>query len=247
MTNPTQSDSHNDARSGYPWDMATARRFSARIDAVLSRIAQERGVTVDDLVRPLTDAEREAEEARAAAEWRAEKARVLLSRIPTEYRDAEVRTPQARRWLESYAAGVRHCGLLLHGRQGSGKTWEAYGLTRRLLLDHSVPVSVVSAPDLMAMLRPNDDHQIDVAVFKVAPVLVIDDLGAEQLTPWAAEQLFRVADTRRNQRLPFIITSNLTPAQIRERYDPRLVDRLAAHSTVIEVTGHGESLRRPGY
>jgi DNA replication protein DnaC len=45
-------------------------------------------------------------------------------------------------------------------------------------------------------------------------VLVLDDLGAERLTAWAAEQLDGIVGVRYDRGLPMIATSNFTPAQL---------------------------------
>jgi DNA replication protein DnaC len=54
-------------------------------------------------------------------------------------------------------------------------------------------------------------------------VLILDDLGTENTTPWASEKLFQIINHRYNYRLPTVITSNRDPAKI----DPRIYSRLA--------------------
>ena len=53
-------------------------------------------------------------------------------------------------------------------------------------------------------------------------LLVFDDLGAENQTDWASEQLYRVLDARYDLRLPTIITTN----QPLSRIDGRIASRL---------------------
>jgi DNA replication protein DnaC len=240
----TEATSPNGDVTGTFWGMAQRRKFSARTEAVLARIASDRGVTVAELTRPLTAEEKAAEDARGAAEWRAQKVEFLTARIPSIYRDAVPRTQTARDWLQEYRDGVTHRGIVILGERGVGKTWEAYAIVRHLLVELGVPVHVVSAPDLVDKLRPNDDGQADTGIFYATPILVIDDLGAENLSEWGAEQLWRIADMRCNNRLPFIITSNLTKEQFRQRYDDRLVDRLVSESILIEV-GPNRHAKRP--
>lgn len=53
-------------------------------------------------------------------------------------------------------------------------------------------------------------------------LLVLDDLGVENATDWAAEQLYRVINARRDNELPTIVTSNLSLADVGERIVSRL-------------------------
>ena len=74
------------------------------------------------------------------------------------------------------------------------------------------------SPELEELLRP----------YRQAPhLLVMDDLGVENRTDWACEQLYRVLDARYEYRLPTIITTNLGPngvdARLFSRYRQGLV------------------------
>ena len=53
-------------------------------------------------------------------------------------------------------------------------------------------------------------------------LLIIDDLGAEQSTPWATEKLYQIFNHRYNLRLPTVITTNIDL----DRLDPRICSRL---------------------
>jgi DNA replication protein DnaC len=66
--------------------------------------------------------------------------------------------------------------------------------------------------------------------------VVFDDLGAENQTDWAAEQLYRVLDARYDAHLPTIITSNAAQS----RLDGRLLSRYAEGLVVCR----GEDVRR---
>lgn len=67
-------------------------------------------------------------------------------------------------------------------------------------------------------------------------LLVLDDLGVEKQTDWADEQLYKVLDSRYDNELPTIITSN----QDVDRIDPRLKSRYASGLVVC----NGKDLRR---
>jgi len=62
-------------------------------------------------------------------------------------------------------------------------------------------------------------------IYRKAPVLILDDLGSERMSEWAAETLFSVLDYRYRLRLPTMITSNLNPYDVHD-FDVRLVTRM---------------------
>ena len=54
------------------------------------------------------------------------------------------------------------------------------------------------------------------------PVLILDDLGAQQTTPWAQEKLYQILNYRYEGRMPTVVTTNTEMS----RLDPRLASRL---------------------
>jgi DNA replication protein DnaC len=58
-----------------------------------------------------------------------------------------------------------------------------------------------------------------------APWLIVDDLGAERLSDWAAEVLFRVFNARYASRAPTFVVSNVCPDDVAEaRLRSRFLD-----------------------
>lgn len=230
------------ASGGYGWNMNDSRKLDARLDEV---VAREAAPALGDLAptswkervkntRWATDEEMARAIAAADDEWYTNKARVLVARLPEVYRDAVPRHPDTLAWLNAYRSGERY-GFTILGDHGSGKTWEAMALARALLVEDRVPVQTVTAPELLELLRPGGSG--DLGQFKVAPVLVLDDLGTEKITDWVDEQLYTIAGFRASRNLPMIITSNLEPDQIKRRYDARLVQRLFGGSTLLHIKG----------
>jgi len=68
------------------------------------------------------------------------------------------------------------------------------------------------------------------------PVLVLDDLGTEPATEWAADQVGAVLDARYQGALATVVTSNLTLSEI-YRADARVGSRLAAGAVVVPLAG----------
>jgi DNA replication protein DnaC len=116
---------------------------------------------------------------------------------------------------------------VLLGGYGCGKTHLAAAVANyRLSLGHAVLFVVV--PDLLDHLRATFGPSSEVALderlddIRETPLLILDDLGAHNSTPWAQEKLFQILNHRYNGRLPTVITTN----QRLEELDPRITSRL---------------------
>src|SRR5258708_18524187 len=95
--------------------------------------------------------------------------------------------------------------LLLVGPNGCGKTHLAAALANACLEAGAV-VLFATVPDLLDYLRatfaPTSDATYDqlFALMREAEMLVLDDLGTQQSSPWANEKLFQLLD-RKSTRL----------------------------------------------
>ena len=76
------------------------------------------------------------------------------------------------------------------------------------------------------------------------PLLVIDDLVAEKVTDWSRAVLFSVLNDRINNKMPTIVTSNLTPAEISEVLGERIGSRLAGDFLQVEIKGEDRRIGR---
>ena len=136
--------------------------------------------------------------------------------------------------------------LVLHGPSGTGKTRLAAAVANDAI-GRGLPALFVSVPDFLDHLRsayaPNAETPFD-ALFeqvKEAPLLILDDLGAQSATTWAREKLFQVLNQRFIERLPTVITISGPLAKM----EPQLLSRLnsPAISTVLATGSVGSDLR----
>src|SRR4029079_11803734 len=72
-------------------------------------------------------------------------------------------------------------------------------------------------------------------------LLHVDDVGAEQTSPWVLEQLYTIVNTRYEDGRAVMLTTNLAEDALREQIGDRTVSRLGEMCTVLPL--HGEDQR----
>lgn len=115
--------------------------------------------------------------------------------------------------LRAYAAAPKEAEKpwrVLQGPYGCGKTHLAYAVAATRAREHK-PVYVGNVPDLLDTLRrgfDNGDYARRLDTIREVEMLVLDDLGVESGTAFAAEAIYRIVDYRYRNRLPLIVTTN---------------------------------------
>ena len=141
--------------------------------------------------------------------------------------------------------------LYIAGPIGTGKTMLASCLACDLIRKgHTVRWSNVG--DLLRTLRAtfndrsrNEEQVID--EFSRVPILVLDDLGKERPTEWAAEQLFALFNHRYDYNRPTIVTTNYSGADLVKRLTPRpdpsgYADDTTAQAIVDRLRGTAQTI-----
>lgn len=161
------------------------------------------------------------------------------------FRDSSFRSfnPRVPGVQEAYQEAVEYAKnpdgwLLLVGPNGCGKTHLAVAIANQCL-DKGAVVLFSVVPDLLDHLRaafaPTAAEVYDQLFSKMreAEVLILDDLGAQQSSPWANEKLFQLLNYRYNMEMPTVITANPKGLQ---GMDERIRSRLMDNSLVVTVT-----------
>jgi DNA replication protein DnaC len=125
--------------------------------------------------------------------------------------------------------------LLLEGGYGCGKTHLAAAIANHAV-EAGRPALFLTVPDLLDALRhafsgPAGAFEERFDRIRRAPLLLLDDFGTQNATDWAREKLFQILNYRYIDRMPTVITTNLTleglEGRIRSRLsDPELVTRV---------------------
>jgi DNA replication protein DnaC len=130
--------------------------------------------------------------------------------------------------------------LILCGPNGCGKTHLAAAIANQAL-DNGAVVLFEATPDLLDHLRaafaPAATEVYDQLFSKMreAELLILDDLGAQQSSPWANEKLFQLLNYRYNLSMATVITGNPKGIQgVDERIRSRISDSGLVRTIVMD-------------
>lgn len=121
-----------------------------------------------------------------------------------------------RRYVEKWEQmRGENIGLLLYGPTGTGKSFFASAIGNALLA-RGVSVAATSMPRLLNLLQSAADRQRLLDRLGKYDLLILDDLGVERDSSYAAEQVFHVVDSRSRAGRPLIVTTNLSMDELEQ-------------------------------
>jgi DNA replication protein DnaC len=182
--------------------------------------------------------------------------RILGAGLPELYRPwkwdsfDEDRQPDAVRIVRSWLASLalddegrpvvttrRRRWCYLSGAPGLGKT-HLSSIAAAEAARAGRDVLWRSVPDILPT-GGGRDADAELGRCRVADVLVLDDLGVRDPSPWQAEATFRLLDARYRDGRPTLITSNLGIADLSAAGFDRITDRIIeqAHGAMVLLTG----------
>lgn len=168
-------------------------------------------------------------------------ARFQMRTFATFREDAATET--AKRLAQAFCAELRTnqrtTGLMLIGPYGCGKTHLAAAILHQSAED-GIPGIFVVVPELLAKIRSSynvHDGKADeiIEAAKEAPLLVLDDLGAEKASPWVQEQLYMLINHRYEHMMPTVITTNNDGAELEAELGRRTLSRLAEMTVPVKI------------
>ena len=151
---------------------------------------------------------------------------VYANKIPLEIREASFKNiykddsnrletiKELKSFYDNYQKDKNIKGLYLNGSFGCGKTYLVAALFNELAkLGYQSVITYF--PEFLRSLKANFDNS-DVYNYqfdrvKYAELLLIDDIGAENLSEWARDEVLQtILQYRMEEKLPTFFTSNLT-------------------------------------
>ena len=149
----------------------------------------------------------------------------------------------AKQYAEDFTPQT-NAGLILFGKAGTGKTHLAVAIARYIIEQKQIAVRVARTVELLANIRQtfteHDGYRAEnetelIQKLTHVPLLVLDDLGAEKVSDWVREVLYRIIDERWLEQRPIIVTSNLNLKEREEKIGDRIGSRIAGMCIPIEM------------
>lgn len=120
--------------------------------------------------------------------------------------------------------------LLFYGNSGTGKTFLSWCIAKDLL-DSGFLVVYKTSDELIKALRDirfNNNYALEELIIN-CDLLIIDDLGAEQITDFSATELFTIINKKILKKKKMLISTNLSLPMISKIYSERIYSRLVGN------------------
>jgi DNA replication protein DnaC len=141
----------------------------------------------------------------------------------------------------------RGIGMYLYGTSGSGKTRLAASIANKLL-DKGVSVKWWNVTSLyftiQGTFKGDGNSQEILDGCTNAGLLILDDMGAEKPSEWTMATMYDILNTRIDDVLPTIITSNLKLEELASKADPRVISRISDKSIFPHLANEAADYRR---
>jgi len=155
---------------------------------------------------------------------------------------------ESRSFMDNFDSGDTK-SILFYGGTGLGKSFMCSAIAKEMM-DRGRTVRYYTSNELINMLQMytfdrssflkeyilEDYRELD-----DVDLLIIDDLGAELTNNFVKTALFNIINTRIIKEKKMIISTNLSPTELRDRYDERIFSRLIMYVDTYKFVG--EDLR----
>ena len=130
--------------------------------------------------------------------------------------------------------------LLFYGRTGLGKTHLSLSIANEIIkkgynVIYGSVNNFFSKIEYEKFNRGNDTYTLDLLCD--ADLLILDDLGMEFSTAFTNSVLYTVINTRICKNLPTVISTNLSPDELRDKYHESIVSRIVGTFETLEFLG----------
>lgn len=158
----------------------------------------------------------------------------------------EMTTKNLRLVAETLAGDSHKFGLLLAGTCGNGKTTTMRAVQSIVQLLNNTYYNRCGERIGNRLLEAKEIAQLSgkpeqLTAYQTIPLLFLDDLGREPTEVMqygnVTSPITELLEYRYNQRLTTIVTTNLEPSEVRQKYGDRIADRFNEMFAVVSYTG----------
>lgn len=133
--------------------------------------------------------------------------------------------------------------LLFYGETGLGKTFLTNCIAKSLLDKGKIVIYQTSfklleiLEDLRFRSSKDSNNKEKYNLLFEADLLIIDDLGTEMTNTFTNSEIFNIINSRLLSNKKTIVSTNLSPKEMMDRYDDRIFSRLFSRFTVLHFFG----------
>ncbi len=166
------------------------------------------------------------------------------------YKDDKARVPiikYFKEFMDHYGDEEKPKGLFLNGSFGSGKTYLISSLFNEMAKRGVRSISIYY-PDFLRKLKGSfatNDYSEQFNSIQKAPLLLLDDIGAENCSNWSRDEVLGpILQYRMENHLPTFFTSNLTLTELEKNLSVTSsgVDKVKARRIIERVKQLTEQL-----
>ena len=184
--------------------------------------------------------------------------RYLKSGIPVRFKDVSFLNADMQginrdtynkimgEWLKALGDNnANNKGLFLHGSYGTGKTYLVICLAREIYFNYNKGFKFYSVPALLEKTRSSFNHNEDEDVINPMEdltsyppnILFLDDIGKEKPSDWVREQLYILINSRYENLLPTIFTSNCNAKELSNNLGEAIISRIYEMCDIYTLKG----------
>ena len=149
----------------------------------------------------------------------------------------------AKSFAENF--GGEEKNLLLIGPTGTGKTHISTSIAK-VLIEKGVEVLYDSAQNIVSAFEKDKfksgygAYEPEGTKYLECELLILDDLGTEFISQFTVSCLYNLLNTRMNKGLATVISTNLSPVELSEKYEDRIYSRIVGQDSRILLFKGGD-------